>query len=369
MAFVDDYSAWVTGSSAEANQDGIQAIIDKAMDWERRSGATFEGEKTVIIHFTRRADRTSTRPFTIKGETIAPRDTSKILGVTMDSQLRYKQHIAKTATKGLCAAMALKRLRLVSPSTARQLFGATVAPVVDYASNVRMHACGSKGMALMNRVQRAGAQAIIGAFKTVATAVAEAEASIRTVREWHEESATRLWISLHTLPRTNPLATLTTREFRRFTSPLQMIARAHQRTPTDKMETIQPYVVAPWEKRIPVKIDHETEMALETAKAIQGIRIATSSSERNGVVGMGGVIYDTLSSRTNEEPITYAITLGTRMEQNPYTAELEAIAMAVRCLPMRMVGRQITIFTSNQGALQAISQPRHQSGQSSIKEI
>jgi hypothetical protein len=32
MAFVDDYSAWVTGSLAEANQDGIQAIIDKAMD-------------------------------------------------------------------------------------------------------------------------------------------------------------------------------------------------------------------------------------------------------------------------------------------------------------------------------------------------
>jgi hypothetical protein len=53
MAFVDDYNAWVTGPSAEANREGIQATIDQAMDWERRSGATFEGEKTVIIHFTR----------------------------------------------------------------------------------------------------------------------------------------------------------------------------------------------------------------------------------------------------------------------------------------------------------------------------
>ena len=30
MAFMDDYTAWVTGPSAEANRVGIQAIIDNA---------------------------------------------------------------------------------------------------------------------------------------------------------------------------------------------------------------------------------------------------------------------------------------------------------------------------------------------------
>ena len=48
MAFVDDYSAWVTGPSAEANREGIQSIIDRAIDWEKRSGATFEGERTSL---------------------------------------------------------------------------------------------------------------------------------------------------------------------------------------------------------------------------------------------------------------------------------------------------------------------------------
>jgi hypothetical protein len=75
-------------------------------------------------------------PFTIKGEAIVPSETAKILGVLMDTQLRYKQHITRATTKGLLAALALKRLRLVSPRTARQLFGATVAPVVGYASSV-----------------------------------------------------------------------------------------------------------------------------------------------------------------------------------------------------------------------------------------
>ena len=40
---------WVTGPSAEANREGIQAIIDRAMKWERWSGAMFEGDKIVII--------------------------------------------------------------------------------------------------------------------------------------------------------------------------------------------------------------------------------------------------------------------------------------------------------------------------------
>jgi hypothetical protein len=32
MAFVDDYTAWVIGSIAEVNREGIQVIIDKALD-------------------------------------------------------------------------------------------------------------------------------------------------------------------------------------------------------------------------------------------------------------------------------------------------------------------------------------------------
>ncbi|KAG6983783.1 RNA-directed DNA polymerase from mobile element jockey [Fusarium oxysporum f. sp. conglutinans] len=141
IAFVDDYTAWVSGPTAQSNQRGIQAVIDKALDWERRSGATFEAEKTAIIHFTRYKGRVDSEPFTIKGKRVFPKDQVKILGVIMDSRLHYKQHIARAATKGLEAAMELKRLKGMAPSTTRQLFIAMVAPVVDYASNVWMHAC------------------------------------------------------------------------------------------------------------------------------------------------------------------------------------------------------------------------------------
>lgn len=369
MAFVDDYSAWVTGPTADANREGIQAIINRAVDWERRSGATFEGEKTILVHFTRCANRTNTTPFTIKGKTVTPSKAAKILGVIMDTELRYKQHIANAATKGLLAVMALRRLRMISPSAARQLFGATVTPVIDYASNVWMHACGAKAMSPMNRIQRIGAQAIIGTFRTVATAIAEVEASIRTVQDRHAERATNLWISLRTLPKTNPLSRVGTRVFQRFTSPLQKIAHAHQGTLTDRMEVIQPFAVAPWEGRLSTTIAPDREKAVEAVNSTHGILIATSSSERKGIVGMGGAIHDTLHNEPNQKPVTYSITLGTRTEQNPYTAELAAIAMAMRHLPPSLTRRQITICTSNQAALLAVGQPKHQSGQASIKEV
>lgn len=65
-----------------------------------------------------------------------PKDHVKILGVLIDARLKYQKHIARAAAKGLEAVIELKRLRGLSPTTARQLFTATVALTIDYASNV-----------------------------------------------------------------------------------------------------------------------------------------------------------------------------------------------------------------------------------------
>ena len=84
---------------------------------------------------------------------------------------------------------------------------------------------------------------------------------------------------------------------------------------------------------------------------------------------MGGIIRDTVDIIQNGEQIKYSATLGRRTEQNPYAAELVAIAAAVGRLPADLMGRQIAVFSSNQVALLALSQPRQQSGQSSIGEV
>uniref|UniRef100_A0A093W270 Putative RNA-directed DNA polymerase from transposon X-element n=1 Tax=Talaromyces marneffei PM1 TaxID=1077442 RepID=A0A093W270_TALMA len=329
IAFVDDYTAWVTGPTAESNRSGIQAIINRALDWERRSGATFEGQKTAIVHFTRNTDRSSSTPFVIKGKLVKPKDSAKILGVVMDSQLRFEKHIANAATKGLAAAMALRRLKMISPRTARQLFRATVAPAADYASSVWMHACGVKGTQYLNRMQKHGAIAVTGAFRTVATAVAEAEAAIQPFHSRHMDKAAKLWIDIQTLPKSKPLVKLRTITTRRFRSPLQRIAQSLEATARERIETIQAFSVSPWTYRIQTICEKDHEKAIELA---------------------------------NQALFYHIITLGNRTEQNPYTAELGAIAAALEHILVETCRRWITILSSNRSALAAISQPRQQSG-------
>jgi hypothetical protein len=65
IAFVDDFTAWVTGPTAQSNKEGIEAMINNALDWERRSRATFKAENTAIIHFTPKLYKSTTELFTI----------------------------------------------------------------------------------------------------------------------------------------------------------------------------------------------------------------------------------------------------------------------------------------------------------------
>jgi hypothetical protein len=87
----------------------------------------------------------------IKGQAVEPVSSTKILGVIMDSELRYRQHVARAATKGLKAVMALKRLQGLPLAIVRRLFEVLIIPVINYASSVWMYAP-SKDRNALNRV-------------------------------------------------------------------------------------------------------------------------------------------------------------------------------------------------------------------------
>ncbi|KMK56426.1 reverse transcriptase [Aspergillus fumigatus Z5] len=336
IAFIDDFTTWVTGPTAQSNQEGIKAIINKALDWEKRSGATFEADKTAIIHFTPKAFKSDQGPFTIKGQTIEPKVHVKILGVLMDTRLKYKEHIARAASKGLEAAMELRRLRGLSPATARQLFTATVAPAVDYGSNVWMHACKDKAIRPINQVQRVGAQAI--------------------------RQAVKMWTDLHTLPDTNPLRRNTARikKFRRFhRSPLYQVADALKNIEMETLKTINPFTLAPWETRMQTDVEAMPDPRTAPGGSMQ---IAVSSSARNGLVGFRVAIEKQPPRYQKLKLKTFSMTLGARSEQNPFSAELAAIAHTLNRL-VGLKGFRLRVLTSNKAAALTIQNPRQQSGQ------
>jgi hypothetical protein len=135
------------------------------------------------------------------------------------------------------------------------------------------------------------------------------------------------------------------------------------------MEVIEPYAVTPWGERISIVIDPDRKRAVEAANNMLGVRIATSASARNGIVGLGLAVHDTAGNVLDGAPVSFMVVVGPRTKQNPYTAELAVIAIAMRVIPLYLLRRQVTIYTSSQAAMQAVRQPRQQSGQASLKQI
>jgi len=159
--------------------------IPKAERWARESGATFEPSKTGLIHFTRRIEESEqTGPdLQFQGQDIASSEHLKLLGVTLDSKMKFHQHIARTTAKAIRQCLAIKRLRGVRPKQVRQLYNATVTPIMDYCASAWYGPEKWGTLSLlrnMERVQRIGAQAIILSFKATALTVAQAEAGIES---------------------------------------------------------------------------------------------------------------------------------------------------------------------------------------------
>jgi ribonuclease HI len=349
MAFVDDYTAWVVSSSAERNTRIIQRdILPELERWERESGAVFEASKTAFIHFTRYSDllRDSDMPLCFKEDQIQPSRSIKVLGVILDQGLRFKEHLAGKAEKALKAALALKRLQGLNPSTMRQLYTATVAPVMDYASPVWYLAVSNKTLSVLHRAQRVAAQAIVGGFRTLGLDVAVLEAGISSLQQRLHEQTLRFWISIQKLEDSHIHAKLAkTKPIRRFISPLRKAAALFKELNANRAEKIPNIGCEPWSPKAHVHILDKEAAKLATTEQPATIDFYTDGSVRNGRAGIGIWTSAWEVSRT----------IRRAEETNVHLTELEAIWMAIKGLSHennRLV--KIRVFTDSQSALRSI---------------
>ena len=259
LGFVDDYSPWVVGDNVDENIQTLQTtIITKTERWARESGATFEPSKTGLIHFTRRIEegQQDGPDLQFQGQDIKPSEHIKLLGVTLDSKMKFHQHVARVTAKAMKQCLAIKRLRGIRPKQVRQLYNATVTPIMDYCASAWYgpEKWGTTSLLRdMEKVQRIGAQAIILSFRATALAVAQAEASIETTVDRLQRKVSNHLLRSLTVPNTNPLFDCLTRLFtqgKSFPSPLAITARKFGPdlglTAESLMETVEPVLQEPW---------------------------------------------------------------------------------------------------------------------------
>ncbi|KAJ6436234.1 reverse transcriptase [Purpureocillium lavendulum] len=106
--FIDDVAILAWANTTEETCKLLQTALHAAEDWASSHASVFAPDKFQLTHFTRAKSRIDTRtPLQTRWGEIKPKRTCKYLGLIMDSQLRWRQHIDEIERKvsGTIAAL------------------------------------------------------------------------------------------------------------------------------------------------------------------------------------------------------------------------------------------------------------------------
>jgi hypothetical protein len=105
----------------------------------------------------------------------------KVLGVVLDKRLKMYPHVRNVANKATYACIAVRSIKGVRPTQARQLYRSCVLPILNCAAST-WYGPGKTGtiklVKTLEKTQRLGARGILRAWKAVSLPVLEAEAHL-----------------------------------------------------------------------------------------------------------------------------------------------------------------------------------------------
>ncbi|KAM0718341.1 hypothetical protein Q7P37_006673 [Cladosporium fusiforme] len=346
LGFVDDFNAWVTGADEEETTKLIQeTIIPHAERWAKESGATFEGNKTSLIHFTKKPRSADPEPVWFDGNRIYPQGAVKLLGLTLDERLGMNKHIVRVTQKATRACLELQALKGRRPAKMRQRYGACVTPITDYAASA-WYGLGKRGVVgltnALEKVQRLGARLILRAWKRVAVPILEVEACLEPVVVRLQRKTANHAVMAMSLPVDNPVSKAIphTLSIVKCPSPLDRNIAMHKARLKPKRAILPlpnpawnmpPWVEQGW--RVTIK-DRE-----DAVRATGPVAASRTNGDLHGCLNWGTF---GRGCSCDEAGIS-----------DESAAELAAIAMALK-FARTCRQKQVTVFSDSQEALRAI---------------
>ena len=92
VGFADDINILAYGPTTSHNCRNLQASYDICLEWARKHGMRFALAKYTLTHFAKSCKFDMNAPVTL-GETVVSLEPSvKVLGVILDSKLKWKDH-------------------------------------------------------------------------------------------------------------------------------------------------------------------------------------------------------------------------------------------------------------------------------------
>ena len=149
--------------------------------------------KYTLTHFAKSSKFDMNAPVTLGETTVSPKPSVKVLGVILDSKLKWKDH--KQAVKQKLATQMLALQRTTASTwgatmlKARQVYQAVVRPAIAYGAPAwhQPTKAGGKPKGLAAKLQaeqNKGLRVVLGAFKATSTRRLEVEAYVPPIDLW-----------------------------------------------------------------------------------------------------------------------------------------------------------------------------------------
>ena len=186
--FVDDIHLLTYSKSTEANCRQLEQAHKICQEWARTYGATFALQKYELVHLTRTPRKYNmAEPVKFEGAEIDPNTSIRVLGLQIDSKLRWGPHITQVKAKAVNQARAIKCL---TGSTwgatflrCRAVYNAVVRPILTFAAPIWHRPKGTSGFSktyirTLETIQNTYLRSVLGAYKATPVQVLEAELQI-----------------------------------------------------------------------------------------------------------------------------------------------------------------------------------------------
>ena len=154
----------------KSNKDQLtlQEDLDTLAAWEQKWGMDFHPQKCNVLRVSR-AKSPMTFSYRLKGTVLAEEATSKYLGVDLQNNLSWNQHVSRVTKKANSMLGFLRRnLRKASEETKAQAYMSMVRSKIDYCSTVwNPHQRDQKYQVEM--VQRRAARFVTGRYRNTSS--------------------------------------------------------------------------------------------------------------------------------------------------------------------------------------------------------
>ena len=383
-AYVDDAILIATAKTFEEAHEVLADMMTRPggmVEWSKSHNSSIEYSKLALIDFSHPGVKKPRPPLELPSITIEPTQSAKYLGIVLDQNLKWTQQAASVRGKGSKWAAQIKRLTRptwgLTPSGARKLFVSVALPRILYGIDVwctPIHGKNAKGrrkgsiapIKKLTSVQRAGALAVTGGFRTSPTDALDAHASLLPLDLKIEKACHDAITRIATLPQEHPLHKLirksTKRQVKRHRSPLHTLTSIFGIDPS-KMERIPPVRTHP-KKRGPQGIcvdipPNKDDSKRADTNTTEQIKVYSDGSAHDGQVGAAAIL-----QRAGKPNRTLRLHLGTTEQHTVYEAELVGMIMGLHLIKTeKKKNMKCALNVDNQAALVAIKSEMNKSGQ------